>query len=179
VEEYAIEGPRFKLMTVEDCRVADAAFQDLEDRCPGWTFAQLYDEVFKDKNHPLRPYMTSPDKALRSAWIKDLRAIAHEIKVYRYRPQNGDKKVLVSVRKWTALDIQDGDVDGGQPVVSQYDAIRVSSNSMEAVHRLYARRLRALVTEFVGYGDTLTRFRDLEKLAASAELAADGKKGGK
>lgn len=171
-EEYDSSGPRFKLHSAEDLLIADAAFHDIAMRNPRWSFHDLYEEVAADANHPLRPYMTSPDKALRKAWIKDLRTIAHELKAYRYIPRNGDK-IKVSVRKYVAVASLDEEIDEeSQYQVVNFDVARADASILHAVRQSYARRLRACVNEFIGFSDKLARFKVLEHLATAAEKNA-------
>ena len=172
-EEYDSSGPRFKLHCAEDLLIADAAFHDIATRNPSWSFSDLYEEVAADKDHPLRPYMTSPDKALRKAWIKDLRTIAHELKAYRYIPRNGDK-IRVSVRKYVAVSRLDEEIDDeeGQFQVVHFDAARADASVLRSIKSSYAKRLRACVNEFIGFSDKLTNFKALERLTAVAEKNA-------
>ena len=160
-EKYDVTGPRFRLSTPEDIAIADAAFAEVTQRKPGWTFADLYEEVVADPQHPLRSYLTQEDRVLRKAWMADLRMIASEIRVYRYR--NGDK-VQVSVRKYLTVDVETE--EDHLSVVLAYDVVRKDQTSLDAVGRRYASRIMALVHEFDGFADHLTGFAKLVALAS-------------
>lgn len=159
-EKYDVTGPRFRLSTTEDIAIADAAFAKITQGKPGWTFADLYEEVVADSQHPLRSYLTQEDRVLRKAWIADLRMIAAEIRVYRYR--NGDK-VQVSVRKYLTVDVETE--EDHLSAVLAYDVVRKDQTSLDAVRRRYAIRVLALVHEFDGFADHLTGFAKLVALA--------------
>ena len=166
-ENYDLSGSRFMLFSQEDVTIADGVFQAMHSKHGGrWTFDMLYEEIVSDRDHVFRRFLTDPAKAVKAAWIKDIRRVAHEIKVFVTVPSNGGT-MEVSARKFIAVDDEDTDLD--QPAVMLYSDIRQTPKSMESVRKAYARRLRMLLVEFVGFRDQLVMFADLEKLASAIE----------